>query len=241
MARWIAGIFLLLLLVAGPLLGIGAQQRQPAQTGPTLVTPGASLAGIRLEESILRILARFGVPSEIRTVGQDQLYIFWRYGITVYVRDGAATGISTTNSLLRTREDIGVGSRIEEVTATFGTNFVNTAVEGYRGIAYPHLGIAFGLENQTVVVVYVFRPQAAASTGGGGTTTESAQQNPAASSAPQLTYPDVSKLRPFTPETKNLSLPGYLRYLVYQQTGLWISYGDAVRIVKEQLARTEGK
>ncbi len=236
MVRWVAGILLLLLLVAGTLVVVGAQQRQSAQTGPTLVAPGASLAGIRLEESILRILARFGVPSEVRTAGQDVLYIFWRYGITVYARDGVVTGVSTTNSLLRTREDIGVGSRLEEITAAYGTNSINTVVEGYKGVAYPHLGIAFGLENQTVVVVYVFRSQITASSGAGGTPPESSQKAPGIAPSSPTSYPDVSKLRPYSPETKNLSLPGYLRYLIYQQTGLWISYADAVRIVKEQLA-----
>jgi hypothetical protein len=32
-----------------------------------------------------------------------------------------------------------------------------------------------------------------------------------------------------------MSLPGYLRWLVFQQNGQWITYAEAARVVTEQL------
>lgn len=48
-------------------------------------------------------------------------------------------------------------------------------------------------------------------------------------------YPNVSNLRPFSPEAQFMSLPGYLRWLAFQQTGQWITYAEAARIVRQQL------
>lgn len=47
-------------------------------------------------------------------------------------------------------------------------------------------------------------------------------------------YPQVAGLIPFSAEAKFMSLPGYLRYLVFQQNGIWISRAEAVRIVAQQ-------
>lgn len=47
-------------------------------------------------------------------------------------------------------------------------------------------------------------------------------------------YPNVSKLKAFAPETNFMSQPGYLRWVVFQQTGNWITYAEAERIVKQQ-------
>jgi hypothetical protein len=47
-------------------------------------------------------------------------------------------------------------------------------------------------------------------------------------------FPNVSGLRPFSAEANFMSLPGYLRWLVFQQTGQWITYAEAARVVKEQ-------
>lgn len=60
----------------------------------------------------------------------------------------------------------------------------------------------------------------------------------AATVAPALAqqYPDVSSLKPFSAEANFMSLPGYLRWLVFQQTGQWITYAEAARIVQEQLS-----
>ena len=48
-------------------------------------------------------------------------------------------------------------------------------------------------------------------------------------------YPNVANLKPFTAEASYMSLPGYLRYLVYQQTNQWLTRTEAVRIVTQQL------
>ena len=47
-------------------------------------------------------------------------------------------------------------------------------------------------------------------------------------------YPDVHSLKPFSAEANFMSLPGYLRYLVFQQTGQWLTRAEAVRIVSQQ-------
>lgn len=47
-------------------------------------------------------------------------------------------------------------------------------------------------------------------------------------------YPNVSRLEPFSPEANFMSLPGYLRWVVFQQAGQWITYAEAERIVKQQ-------
>lgn len=50
----------------------------------------------------------------------------------------------------------------------------------------------------------------------------------------QTTYPDVSKLEPFSIESNFMSLPGYLRWVTFQQTNNWLTYAEAGRIVTEQ-------
>jgi hypothetical protein len=47
-------------------------------------------------------------------------------------------------------------------------------------------------------------------------------------------YPNVSTLTPFTAQTNYMSLPGYLRYVSHQQTGQWLTYTEAGRIVHQQ-------
>jgi hypothetical protein len=49
--------------------------------------------------------------------------------------------------------------------------------------------------------------------------------------------PNVANLEPFSQQTNFMSLPGYLRWLVFQQTGNWISRAEAVRIVNQQAGR----
>jgi hypothetical protein len=56
----------------------------------------------------------------------------------------------------------------------------------------------------------------------------------------QTSYPNVSKLDPFSAETNFMSLPGYLRWVTFQQTSNWITYAEADRIVIEQ-GRTAGR
>ena len=50
-------------------------------------------------------------------------------------------------------------------------------------------------------------------------------------------FPYVANLKPFTPDTNGMSLAGYLRQLVYWQTGKWIPINDAARVVQQQLAQ----
>ena len=38
---------------------------------------------------------------------------------------------------------------------------------------------------------------------------------------------EVVKLRPFSPQANYMSLPGYLRYLIYTTNGRWISRDEA--------------
>jgi hypothetical protein len=41
-------------------------------------------------------------------------------------------------------------------------------------------------------------------------------------------------LKAFSAEANYMSLAGYLRYLVFQQTGQWLTREEAVRIVNQQ-------
>lgn len=47
-------------------------------------------------------------------------------------------------------------------------------------------------------------------------------------------YPNVGNLKPFSAQTNFMSLAGYLRYLVHQQTGQWLTPEEANRVVKQQ-------
>lgn len=56
-------------------------------------------------------------------------------------------------------------------------------------------------------------------------------------SAPQAqaqTYPDVSGVTQFTQPANYMSLPGFLRYRYYIDTGRWISREEAVGAVRDQ-------
>lgn len=45
--------------------------------------------------------------------------------------------------------------------------------------------------------------------------------------------PSVSNLKPFSIEANFMSLAGYLRYLMHQQTGQWMTYAEAQRAVRQ--------
>ncbi len=49
--------------------------------------------------------------------------------------------------------------------------------------------------------------------------------------------PTVSNLKRFSPEADYMSLAGYLRYLMHQATGQWVTYAEATRVVKQQGAQ----
>jgi len=59
-----------------------------------------------------------------------------------------------------------------------------------------------------------------------------AQTTPASQTQGQ--YPSVANLKPFAAEANYMSLAGYLRYLVFQQTGQWLTREEATRIVNQQ-------
>jgi len=50
-------------------------------------------------------------------------------------------------------------------------------------------------------------------------------------------HPEVSTLRPWSAETNYMSLPGYLRWLVFREDGVWLSMAEARRIVSQQQVR----
>ena len=50
-------------------------------------------------------------------------------------------------------------------------------------------------------------------------------------------FPYVASLRPYSAETNNMSLEGYLRALVFQRTGKWMSLADAERVLRMQKAQ----
>ena len=63
-------------------------------------------------------------------------------------------------------------------------------------------------------------------------------QTPPATPAPDTTqpgqYPSVANLKAFSAEADFISLAGYLRYLVYQQTEQWLTRPEAERIIDQQ-------
>ncbi len=48
-------------------------------------------------------------------------------------------------------------------------------------------------------------------------------------------YAQVASLQPFTAEANYMSLPGYLRYVTFETTGVWLSREEAVAIVNNQI------
>jgi hypothetical protein len=50
-------------------------------------------------------------------------------------------------------------------------------------------------------------------------------------------YTNVAGLEPWSAETRYMSLPGYLRWMTFQEQGVWLSMVEAKRIVAEQLAQ----
>jgi len=179
-------------------------------------------SGVRL------ILARFGRPSDVRETSVDTVYTFSRWGIVIYVRNGVVSAASTSNSLLKLSEDLGVGYRAEDVIKAFGRGFREGTVENFPGMIYDDQGVAFGLDRQAVAVIIVFKPKTAAEVSG---------LFPGGAAPPAIAgFPQVAGLRPYSAETNYFSLPGYLRWIVFPASGIWITYGEAARVVQEQQA-----
>src|SRR5574341_1766948 len=136
--KWSSVLAVLVLL--GTPLAVSAQQpppapaapapaQAPAPAGPTTIVPGQSIAGITVGDSVRRIVARFGNPSETRTSRIDLVYFFGRFGLAVYSQNEAVTAVSTTNSLMKIDGVLGVGFRVESAIAMFGRAFRQTPVE----------------------------------------------------------------------------------------------------------------
>ena len=56
-------------------------------------------------------------------------------------------------------------------------------------------------------------------------------------SAPQAfaqSYPNIGNVKAFSAGANFMSLPGYLRYLVHQRTGQWLTFAEAARVVQQQ-------
>lgn len=210
-------------LTIGAILGLSfplLAQQAPVAPSPVLIVPGQSLAGIILGRSVRAVVVRLGPPSEVRTVRDGTLYVFARFGITVYGDGDVIRAISAANSLFRTSEGIGLASAEIDVRRMYGPQFTDVVVEGLQGVAYDHLGLAFGFDRGSVAVILVYTPHVQAQ-------------------AAFISLPYVENLKPFSAETEFMSLSGYLRYLVFQQSGLWLSYRESARIIREQ-ARVRG-
>jgi hypothetical protein len=205
---------------------------RPAPQGapsPRTIVPGQGLAGVSIGSSIRLVIARFGTPSEVRETTVDVVYAYNRWGIFVYAKQDVVTAVSTTNSLLKIEDVLGVGYRVESAMAAYGRTFKEGPVEGFPGLVYNDRGVAFGMDGTAIAIVLVFRPGAAAEVSG-------LQPAQAVRVSPQPAgYPRVTGLAPFGPETNYMSLPGYLRWVSYQVGGSWIGYPEAARIVKQQL------
>jgi len=48
------------------------------------------------------------------------------------------------------------------------------------------------------------------------------------------TYPSDKNVKAFSAAANFMSLPGYLRYLVHQRTGQWLTVLEAGRVVEQQ-------
>lgn len=205
------------------------QPQEPVAPGSIRIVPGRGIAGVVVGTSIERVFARFGRPSVTIETTVDAVHVYSRFGMTVYARSDVVTAVSTTNSLMKIDEDLGVGYRVEAVAARYGRGFREASVEGFPGMIYDGRGIAFGLDRQGVAVIVVFRANTANQVSGllpGGVAVQ----------PPVTGFPNVSGLQPFGPETNFMSLPGYLRWLLHQASATWITYAEARRVVEEQRA-----
>lgn len=222
------------MIVTAVILGLALPvvAQQPAAAPPVLIVPGQSIAGVALGRTVSATLGRLGQPAEMRTLRDGALYTFPRYGLNMYAADGAVRAISTTNSLLRTAEGIALGSNVAEVRRVFGPQFSDAVVEGLLGIAYDQHGIAFGLDGVVVSVIIVYPPRTSAAPPAAA---PALAAPPAQIDMALASLPRVENLKPFSPETQYMSVAGFLRYVVYHQTGLWLTQNEASRMLQEQL------
>ncbi len=192
------------------------------------IVPGESVAGIAMGSGLRLVLSRFGRPSDVRDTSVDTVYTFSRWGIVVYIQSGKVSAASTSNSLLKLSTELGVGYRVDDVLRVVGRSFREGTVENFPGMIYDDQGIAFGLDRTGVAVVIVFKRNTASRVSG---------LFPGGAAPPAVAgFPQVAGLRSYSAETNYLSLPGYLRWIVYPASGVWITYTEAARVVQEQQA-----
>ncbi|MDR7520963.1 MAG: hypothetical protein QN168_00720 [Armatimonadota bacterium] len=205
---------------------------QPAPTSsPVLIIPGHSIAGVALGRSVSSTMGRLGSPAETRALRDGTLLTFPRYGLNVYATDGVVRAVSTTNSLLRTAEGIALGSTVSDVRRAYGSQFSDAVVEGLLGIAYDQHGIAFGLDGVVVSIIIVYPPRTQATP---ASETAGLASPPTSIDVGLVSMPRVENLKPFSPETQYMSVVGFLRYVVYQQTGVWLTHLEASRMLQDQ-------
>jgi hypothetical protein len=223
--------------------------------GAAPVVPGVALADIQLGTPIGEVLSRFGTPTVVRLTGANGLlgYGFDQYGITVYTRSDVVQAVATTNSVLGGVNGISLGTPASAVARAVGTSYTPAVVEGYPGVLYGGLGVAFGFDHGAVASILVFRPtgatpaQPTGPTQPGPVTTQTAPDAAAMASAlqpggaPAATgerpaLPDISTLSPYTAATHFLSLSGYMRLLVHNETKTWISRAQGERLTHEGFA-----
>jgi hypothetical protein len=234
--------------VASPVIA----QQMPSMPGPRTIIAGKSLAGIAIGSSIDAVAARFGAPSAVLETDRDFVYVWHRFGVNAYVREGIVTAVSTSNSLMRAGE-VGPGFRVDDAVRAFGTTYQRSSVEGFQGLQFDDLGIAFGIDRKAVAVIVVFSPGQAAQVSGLQRTAKFAPAAAAPASlsasptpvAPPILpaapvaqvlagIPFIGSQRAYSTMTNYMSLSGYLRWLVYQSSANWITVSEASRMVKEQ-------
>ncbi len=198
---------------------------------PVLIVPGQSIAGVSLGRSASVTMTRLGQPSEIRSLRDGAMYTYPRYGLNVYTTDSGGRAISTTNRRLRTAAGIALGSTVADVRRVYGSQFTDAIVEGLLGIAYDQHGIAFGLDGVVVSVIIVYPSRAQAATPGAAPAVAS---QPVVVDVGLVAMPRVENLKPYSAETQYMSVVGFLRYVVYQQTGTWLTQLEASRMLHEQ-------
>lgn len=222
--------------VASPVI---AQQVPPSVPGPRTIVAGKSLAGIAIGASIDLVVARFGAPSAIIETDRDAVYVWHRFGVNAYVRDGLVSAVSTSNSLMRAG-DIGPGFRVDDAIKVFGAVYQRGTVEGFQGLQFDEQGIAFGTDRKAVAVILVFSSGQAAQVSGLQRTAKLVQT--AAPIAPLAQVisgiPFVAPQRAYSVMTNYMSLSGYLRWLVYQSSANWITVSEASRMIQEQQTST---
>jgi hypothetical protein len=217
----------ILAIILGLALPVIAQQA-PA---PVLIVPGQSMAGVQLGRTASTTLGRLGNAADVRTLRDSTVYAYPRYGLNVYITDGNVRAVSTTNSLLRTPEGIALGSTVADVRRVYGAQSTDAIVEGLLGIAYDQFGIAFGLDGSVVSIIIVYPSRTAATPASSAAEVASP---PTQFEVGLVVMPRVENLRPFSPETQYMSVIGFLRYVVYQQTGVWLTQAEVVRMLSDQ-------